>query len=89
MWYYLWKMRILGKHAGERRTFHSERPSDSGDRLVRGCPLFHLRSDADFRAKLTTTKSVSNPQPLSDLDTANDPCSTDDRRDGVLYRCME
>ena len=82
-------MRILEKHAGKRRTFHPERPFDSGDRLVRRCPLFYLRRNADFTAKLITTKSVSNPQSVSDLDTANDPRSTDDRRDGVLYRRME
>ena len=54
-------MRILEKNAGKRRTFHPERPSDSGDRLVRRCTLFYLRRDADFRAKFTVTKPVSDP----------------------------
>ena len=89
MWYHLSKMRILEKHAGKRRTFHPERPFDSGDHLVRRCSLFYLRRDADFTAKLTATKSVSDPQPFSDVGTVDDSRFADDRRDGVFYRRIE
>ena len=80
---------MLGNNAGKRRTFHPERPSDSGDRVVRRGPLFYLRRNADFTAKLTATKPISDSQPLSDADTVDDPRFVDDRRDGVLYRCLE
>lgn len=89
MWYHLSKMRILEKHAGERRTFHPERPSDSGDPLVRRCSLFHLRRNADFTAKLIARKSISDPQSVSDVDTVDDSRFVDDRRDGVFYRRIE
>ena len=80
---------MLGNNAGERRTFHPERPPDCGDRLVRWCSFLHLRRDADFTAKLAATKPISNPQPFPDADTVDDPCAPDDRRDGVFYRGME
>lgn len=82
-------MEILEKNAGERRTFHPRCPSDGGDRLVRWCYFFYLRRDADSTTQLTAAKSVSNSQSFSDLDTVDDSCVTDDRRDGIFYCCLE
>ena len=61
----------------------------AGDRLVRGCYLFYFRRDADSTTQFTAAKPVSNSQSFSGLDPIDDSCSTDDRRDGVLYRCVE
>ena len=79
---------ILKKNAGKRRTFHPKCPPNRGDNLVRRCPLFFLHRDANPAAKFATAKPFGGSQPFSHLDTIDDPCFADDRRDGVLYRCM-
>ena len=89
MWYHLSKIGILKKNAGERRTSHPKRPPDSSDHLVRRRNLFYLHCNANPAAKFINGRPVSSSQPFSDLDTTNDPCPPDNRRDGVLYRCME
>ena len=54
-----------------------------------GRTLFYLHRNTNPAAKLVNRRPISSSQPFSDLDTIDDSCPPDDRRDGVLYRCME
>ena len=88
MWYHLSKIGIHKKNAGERRTSHPKRPPDRNDHLVRRCPLFYLRRNADPATAPNIARLIGGSQPFSDVDTIDDSYPADNRRDGVLYRCM-
>ena len=88
MWYHLSKIGIFKKNAGERRTSHPKHPPDRDDHLVRRYPLFYLRRNADPATAPNIARLISRSQPFSDMDTIDDPYPTDNRRDGVLYRCL-
>ncbi len=83
------KNRDSQNNAGERRTCHPKHPPDRSNHLVRRRTFFYLHRYANPAAKFATARPVSSPQPFSHLDTIDDSCAPDNRRDGVLYRCME
>ena len=54
-----------------------------------GVVFFYLRRDANSATQLATAKPVSGPQSFSDVGKTDDPCFTNNRRDGIFYCCME